>query len=592
MNFNFRYHWLTGGVICALVTASSCMDNAYDLSDIDTTVRLNVKELTIPMNLDVITFDQVFDINEDSEVKVEQDENGNTIYAVRIKGDFKSDDIKVNAFNTSKPNINPIKSTLELSTGASIPNVPGMPDIEIPDIYFHYPITEELTSISTQSNNVDKSIRQIKTLDVATTIAIVIEIDNTIPSSIMRNIKVEGLKIQYPKGIIAEPQGVKGTYDSETGVLVVEEALTPQNGKIQLSLDVKGIDFNQSNASFEAGDPGVFTFEDKVGVIGGFVNVYINEVPPSHISFSVRPTMDAIQVERFTGRIEYAVEQFNIDPIELNDLPDLINQEGTSIKLANPQLYLSMSNPLKDYLTYLPVSAGFELVAERNRDKATYTLDLTTDPTNRDNQYVLSPNNPSKKQEDYTDAQYVKFTDLSNILDVNDKGIPSTIKVHVIDPLINETEIKDFKLGTSLKGVSGDYLFYAPLQLKDQSTIKYEDTIDEWNDEDVDKMAISKIKLDFTATTEVPIAMKLTVVPIDKEGKVIKGVKSNTVEVPAKAPNTDVHFEMTGDIKHLDGVKITANLTNIGNDTALAPQMKLNVKNLKATLTGYYEDEF
>ncbi|MDE7117608.1 MAG: hypothetical protein K2O61_03065, partial [Bacteroidaceae bacterium] len=131
----------------------------------------------------------------------------------------------------------------------------------------------------------------------------------------------------------------------------------------------------------------------------------------------------------------------------------------------------------------------------------------------------------------------------------------------------------------------------APLQLKDQSTIKYEDTIDEWNDEDVDKMAISKIKLDFTATTEVPIDLELTVVPIDKEGKVIKGVKSNTVEVPAKANNAEVHFEMTGDIKHLDGVKITAKLVNVGDDTALAPQMKLNVKNLKATLTGYYEDE-
>ena len=250
-----------------------------------------------------------------------------------------------------------------------------------------------------------------------------------------------------------------------------------------------------------------------------------------------------------------------------------------------------MSNPLKDYLTYLPVSAGFELVAERNRDKATYTLDLTTASTNRDNQYVLSPNNPSKKQDDYTNAQYVQFTGLSNILDVNDQGIPSTIKVNVTNPLINETEIKDFQLGTSLKGVSGDYLFYAPLQLKDQSTIKYEDTIDEWNDEDVDKMAISKIKLDFTATTEVPIDLELTVVPIDKEGKVIKGVESNTVKVPAKANSAEVHFEMTGDIKHLDGVKITAKLVNVGDDTALAPQMKLNVKNLKATLTGYYEDQ-
>lgn len=595
MNINSRYHWLTGLSICALVTVSSCMDNAYDLSDIDTSVRFNVKELTIPMNLDVITFDQVFDINDDSEVKVEQDENGNPIYAVKIKGDFKSDDIRVNAFKTSTPDIKPIDSELELRTGASIPTVPSIPGIEVPAIHFHYPITEELTSISTTSENVDKAIKEIKTLEVATMITTVIEIDKTIPSSIMNNIKVEGLKVQYPKGLIAAPQGVKGTYDSETGIFVVEEALTPRNGQIELSLDVTGIDFKQSEASFDAGDPGMFTFEDKVGVKEGFVNVYINEMPPSRINFSIRPTMKAIHVRKFTGKIEYAVERFNINPIEINDIPDLINQEGTSIKLANPQLYLSMSNPLKDYLPYLPVSAGFEFVAERNKDKASYTLDngkMTTDNTNKSNQYVLSPNNPSQRQEGYATAQHVKFTGLSNILDVNNQGIPSTIKVNVIEPLINETAIENFELGQKLNGVSGNYLFYAPLQLQDQSTIKYEDTIDEWNDEDVDKMAISEVKLDFTATTEVPIAMELTVVPIDKEGKVITGVKSNTVEVPAKAQNADVHFKITGDIKHLDGVKITAKLTNIGNDTALAPQLKLIVKNLKATLTGYYEDEF
>lgn len=581
------------------------MDNAYDLSDIDTTVRLNVKELTIPMNLDVITFDQVFDINEDSEVKVEQDENGNTIYAVRIEGDFKSDDIQVNKFIAHSPHIESVHEELGLTDAPSIPKTSNTTHIEIPAITFHYPIPNMLTHVSTTSDDVDKSIKDIETLGVSTLLNVDMQIDNSL-ASLMDNIKIEDLQVQCPKGLQITLQDHEGAYNSENGVLTIQEIHPDRNGKIQLKMKVTNIFFEEgkSSAEFHAGaakdGKGVFTFNENIGVISGSINIYANEVsldqqPPTTIGFTVSPTMTDIQVEQFTGRIEYAVEQFNIDPIEINDIPDLINQEGTSIKLANPQLYLSMSNPLKDYLTYLPVSAGFELVAERNQDKASYTLDggkMTTDKTNYNNQYVLSPNNPSKKQEDYTDAQYVKFTDLSNILDVNDKGIPSTIKVHVIDPLINETEIKDFKLGTSLKGVSGNYLFYAPLQLKDQSTIKYEDTIDEWNDEDVDKMAISEVKLDFTATTEVPIAMKLTVVPIDKEGKVITGVKSNTVEVPAKAQNAEVHFEMTGDIKHLDGVKITANLTNIGNDTALAPQMKLNVKNLKATLTGYYEDEF
>lgn len=613
MNCNFRHHWLTGGVICALVTASSCMDNAYDLSDIDTTVRLNVKELTIPMNLDVITFDQVFDINDDSEIKKDEDENGNIIYAVKIEGDFKSDDIQVNEFIAQSPDIDPVHEVLRLTDAPSIPKRSTNTHIEIstPTITFHYPIPKMLTHVSAQSEDVDKSIKDIETLGVSTSLNVDMQIDKKL-AILMDYIKIEDLQIQCPKGLGLQVmlQDHKSEYNPETGILKIQEiAPDKKDGKVHLKMKITNISFEEgkSSAGFEAGKgedgEGHFTFNEDIGVTSGNINIYVpdhididlNNIDLTTISFSVSPQMEDIHVNKFTGRIEYAVEEFNINPIELNDLPDLINQEGTSIKLANPQLYLSMSNPLKDYLTYLPVSAGFELVAERNQDKAIYTLDdgkMTTDKTNYNNQYVLSPNNPSKKQENYTDAQYVKFTDLSNILDVNDKGIPSTIKVHVIDPLINETEIKDFKLGTSLKGVSGDYLFYAPLQLQNGSTIKYEDTIDEWNDEDIDKMAISEVKLDFTATTEVPIEMELTVVPIDKEGKVIKGVESNTVKVPAKAPNKDIHFKMTGDIKHLDGVKITANLTNIGDDTALAPQMKLNVKNLKATLTGYYEDEF
>ncbi|MDE7117941.1 MAG: hypothetical protein K2O61_04775, partial [Bacteroidaceae bacterium] len=475
MNFNSRHHWLMGGVVCALVTASSCMDNAYDLSDIDTTVRLNVKELTIPVNLDVITFDQVFDINEDSEVKVEQDENGNTIYAARIKGDFKSDDIKVNKFIAHSPEIQPIHEELGLTNAPSILKTSSTTRIEIPAITFHYPIPNMLTHVSTQSEDVDKSIKDIETLGVSTSLNVDMQIDKSL-ANLMDNIKVEDLQVQCPKGLQITLQNHEGAYNSENGVLTIQEISPDKNGKIQLKMKVTAISFEKgkSSAEFHAGTgkdgKGVFTFKDDIGVISGSINIYANDInidqqPPTSIVFSVSPTMTDIQVEQFTGRIEYAVEQFNIDPIELNDLPDLINQEGTSIKLANPQLYLSMSNPLKDYLTYLPVSAGFELVAERNRDKATYTSDLTTDPTNRDNQYVLSPNNPSKKQDGYTDAQYVQFTGLSNILDVNNQGIPSTIKVNVTNPLINETEIKDFQLGTSLKGVSGDYLFYAPLQL-------------------------------------------------------------------------------------------------------------------------------
>lgn len=96
-----------------ITAASSCVDNAYDLSDIDTTSRFNAKDLVIPMNIDQITLDQVLDLDDDSEVKTIV-QNGKKIYAVQKDGTFKSDPIKVSAFTTTKPTINPITSTLDL----------------------------------------------------------------------------------------------------------------------------------------------------------------------------------------------------------------------------------------------------------------------------------------------------------------------------------------------------------------------------------------------------------------------------------------------------------------------------------------------
>ena len=96
---------LTGMSALSLLALSSCMDDAYDLSDIDTTARLQVKELTIPLNLDHITLEQIINLDESSEIVKETDANGNLIYAIKKEGTFKSDPINVAQFTTSKPSI-------------------------------------------------------------------------------------------------------------------------------------------------------------------------------------------------------------------------------------------------------------------------------------------------------------------------------------------------------------------------------------------------------------------------------------------------------------------------------------------------------
>ena len=72
----------------ASLTLSGCIDDKYDLSDVDTTIGIQVSNLTIPVNLDAITLSNILSLDDGSVIK---DVDG--YYAVLINGDFTSSDI-------------------------------------------------------------------------------------------------------------------------------------------------------------------------------------------------------------------------------------------------------------------------------------------------------------------------------------------------------------------------------------------------------------------------------------------------------------------------------------------------------------------
>lgn len=583
--------------VALLAAATSCVDNAYDLSDIDTTARVNAKDLVVPLNIDQITFDQVLDLDDDSEVKdVEQD--GKRIYAVEKTGDFSSDPIKVSAFTASKPSISPIVSTLNLvkEAGYSPSDIPSGTVIPEMEITGYYDITCNPTSFESKASNVDKSIKEIGYLGVKTSISNEIRVSG-FSASEMQNIKIEGLKVQYPKGLDATPN--KGKYDKATGLLTFSEALIPNaQGIISIRMDVTGIDPKVANISFDA-DKHLFTFGDQISVPAGKVNIYMkSSTLPNTITFRVTPSIDPIMVETFTGKIDYDVEDFNINPIDISNIPDVLSQKGTKVSIVNPQLYLKMNNPLEGYIKNnepMKISSGLQLTSEKDGKKVVSSLDngrfVTNTETNLNNTFVFSPAAPESPVDGFQGAQHVKFTKLSDVLDVDGEGIPTKINVDVVEPNIPETDVVNLKLGSTLPKVVGNYKFFAPLQLNDNSLIIYTDTLDGWSDEDLDKMTLTDVNVKFDCKTEVPFDILLSVTAIDKAGKPIAGAVSNEALVPAKATGTKVDLTVKATINKIDGVLIKARLTNKGSDTVLSPTMTIDVDNFKAKVSGYYEDE-
>jgi len=98
----------------------SCVNNDYDLSDVDTTVSMKVNNLTIPLNLDEVTLKSVLDLDDDSQIK---EVNGE--YAIIENGEFCSDKVELPSFTIEVPSIDPIQEELSPDIHISLEDFMG-----------------------------------------------------------------------------------------------------------------------------------------------------------------------------------------------------------------------------------------------------------------------------------------------------------------------------------------------------------------------------------------------------------------------------------------------------------------------------------
>ena len=598
--------------------AVSCVDNNYKLSDLDTTVGVKVNNLSIPLNVDSLLLDQVLDLDENGKVKKQVLADGTEIYAIIEEGSFESETIDIPGFTTESPDIDPINATLTRDTSAKIRRKGNAKD-GVASI--NYPISaKELTSF-TASGSVDKAIKDIDKIGVIAKFGTSLDVSNN-PELLnkINSISFEGLKIDLPKGLKGEfvvtvgeeLKDITKCYNSIEGKLDLSKykeiygedfELKVEDGKLSLNVQVDSINVKEAGDDIIFED-GKFTINSSVSVEGDIV-VYGDEVLeekgftledlPKNIEYECVPTLSEIKVSEFSGTIQYDIEDINIDPISLNDIPDMLSQDSTNIILDNPQIYLRLNNPLAGNNLY--AEAGLEMIAKRNdgsnkkiglenklkMDKAYNVFCLTTEGNM--SKELLHP--------DYKDAENKKFNNFSEILSgTGANGLPDKIEIEVVEPQIPNQTITKFELDQTIDKVEGTYLFYAPLALKDENSfIIYQDTLDDWYDETLEKLSINKLNVKANVSSEVPLNLELSLYPIDVNGKKIKNVNSNTVRLNATKDIQPVEINMEGEIKNLDGIIIRAKL--IGADgKAIAPSQKINFKNLKIAVNGNYVDEF
>jgi hypothetical protein len=591
---------LNAGLACFfMLAASGCIDKNYDLSDIDTTTEVKVTDLTVPINLDKITLDDIFSINEGSQIKTVADINGNEFYAFTESGSFSSSPIYVEKVKAAAPTLETKQSTIHASSAESSLRAKAAAQSVC------YDITSIPNNYSFNATNIDNSITDISSAKTEpVTFAVTLEAKNT--ALIAASSTFSKIQIQLLKGLNAT--SLDGSYDAKTGIWSISEYTTSASSAT-FKITVNEFDFKTNDASFDSTQH-TLSIPGEFSIISGLLTItpkqeHSNSLP-STLDFEARYKLNDLVINSFSGRLHYQLEGLDISPITISNIPDFLDNEDTNLILANPQIYISTNNPVAN--EKLSCQAGLTLTAMRpsidSMPDFAYSADspITINYNNGISgpyNFVLAPT-PTASSINILDSKYssdlngIVFTDLKNILAVpsNYSGakLPEKIAIELTNPEIVEGNVSDFALGRNIDGIKGSYEFVAPLALCNGSHIVYTKTNTGWNDEDVDALTITQLKVTANVTNNSPLAAELEAFPIDTSGNRIDGVTISSVTVDADAIDAPITITMSGTIKHLDGITYKATIKS-DSESTLSQDQTITLTNIKVTATGSYIKE-
>lgn len=220
---------LAPAVIALAVPAlTGCIDDKYDLSDVDTTVRVNVDNLTVPVNIDQVTLKSIMDLDADSKIKVVDG-----AYAYVDNGDFHSSGIRVSGIHIDAPAVEPSIATAE---------IPGNPfgtrrvRRHAPS-YISVALQGTATSFKAETDGVSTSISGIEKVGANMSLTINVSIPQLAGN--LKTLRLSDVRLRVPRGMILS--STDGSYNISTGELTIP-SITCQGSSASISLTATGID--------------------------------------------------------------------------------------------------------------------------------------------------------------------------------------------------------------------------------------------------------------------------------------------------------------------------------------------------------------
>lgn len=632
-----KFLWL--GVLGLTLGVSSCMDDSYDLDDIDMTLGVNT-DLTLPScSTDSVYLKSILDLKEDGVVKLVEKPKvpGDSMYVVTQTGTPDIDPIKIDEIKIAKPTINPINATvklfdeLPLSQKASkrAPgrrnikvNVKGF-EIDLEDTAYTYTITEDDNTRQTLSGakatGISTDVVDIERIKFDET-KITLQINTDFPDH-FPYMHLDSLTLTLPEDIHIKSCTLNGkdAMEIKPGQIIVTgekgSKLSTRNISLEMVFDEAstGNDFVFDGNNHEAslgGDfevKGTFRVEtseidtDKIAriiesqwndlaqkvMMGGKLAISdIDGIIPAEINFRGETWFDKdILLTHVTGKFQHEIG--DIDPISLSDLPDFLEDNDVVLDLANPMVFLSVRNSLS-------ANISTELTLTSDTDDGAHRTGPLTIGANATNKYYLAKNEETDfLPADKADYKFVEVDGLPNLI----KKIPDEIKVDVDKVKLVATDLDI----TKEYPIDIEYEVYAPLIFGEEFKLVYAGTEDGFDlGDDLEDLDAESLHIKANVISDVPANIRLDVELLDINGQKIDIVEDNSVIITKPSGANKVSAielnikpkegyslkDILSGSKQLDGIKYRAVLDKPNSGEPLRNKTSLIIKDIKVSIKG------
>lgn len=563
-----NHYFKLGLVALTACSLAACMDDRYDLDDVDMTIGTS-GDLTLPRSsTGDILLSNILDITEDGIVQAVDGE-----YFLVEKGDADVPGIDITPISINKPVLSDLAVHVDMdksifspvrTAGVADANLNGANRPDLPNFTYTYTIQPDdkayyelpNTAIGTVPDDV-VSLREVTFVDDT-------RLDVKVVASFERGhefisrVHLDYITLRLPRGLHVKSASLSHwvmkdgqeqeellpaiDIDNESGSirLTAKDSHTllgdGHDMHICLTFDkgvtgYEGLAFANHRISlqgkFEIG--GTFRIESDEFEFDKFTPEQLGTVIASGSYDAVCPScIDIngessfarnIDVAAFSGQVQTTVT--DIAPIELNDLPDFLDDPEVVLDLVNPVIYVEVNNPLP-----AEIRTGLALISKYvdgtpsvRRESGEIVLPANTKCVVRVAETFDGLAMPEKYQGlPVVDAP---VADLGGLL----TKLPEAIDVEISDITMDIDAMSVPLVGRDRYNVTIDYMIYTPLEFGEGTRLIYQGAEEGLSEdlEDVNKLNTKAIEIAAVAETNFPLDLKLSVDAQDTKGNSLVG---------------------------------------------------------------------